>query len=381
MLSLHTGRSGQNVRSFACVPASAVISLAFWLWSAPLLARKRRQVRALTRCQIVRSLALVPYWLPLTIGVHSARKSTSSRAAVIIKRPARSVAHARTQDDDTLPLANSVEAMSADGASSSEAPDELARIRELLRPPAILDASDWGIPPEPTGLPTAEIQVRLPYGNYICPTLITTAHRYQAKVSQFHALKRDPAHPKHFNDSLMSNRSFRNPHLYAKLVEFVDVDERATNFPREVWDPTDVQEDWYADRIGTCSPLVRLHEQTFMPTSSSACHPPSLHSSLRLCRLQLDALPLAKITTHAGTLLPNLPKAEHQKAQSEKQSLASSKRSRIDFAPSSVPKGGVAAPSSSNARYGRDTSGKHGSSTVMGGGYGDARGKKKARWG
>jgi len=48
----------------------------------------------------------------------------------------------------------------------------------------------------------------------------------------------------------MSNRSFRNPHLYAKLVEFVDVDERTTNFPKELLDPRDVQEDWFADRIG-----------------------------------------------------------------------------------------------------------------------------------
>jgi hypothetical protein len=72
----------------------------------------------------------------------------------------------------------------------------------------------------------------------------------QAKLAQFHALKKDPQQPKHFNDSLMSNRSFRNPHLYAKLVEFVDVDERATNFPKEIWDPHDVQEDWFADRIG-----------------------------------------------------------------------------------------------------------------------------------
>ena len=49
----------------------------------------------------------------------------------------------------------------------------------------------------------------------------------------------------------MSNRSFRNPHLYAKLVEFVDVDERTTNFPKDIWDPHDVQEDWFADRIGS----------------------------------------------------------------------------------------------------------------------------------
>jgi len=48
----------------------------------------------------------------------------------------------------------------------------------------------------------------------------------------------------------MSNRSFRNPHLYAKLVEFVDVDERTTNFPRDIWDPHDIQEEWFADKIG-----------------------------------------------------------------------------------------------------------------------------------
>ncbi|EPQ52041.1 HCNGP-domain-containing protein [Gloeophyllum trabeum ATCC 11539] len=111
--------------------------------------------------------------------------------------------------------------------ASSEA-DELSRIRHLLRPPPIAGVADWGIPPESTEPCDPGIQ---------------------AKVAQFIALKKDPQNPKHFNDSLMSNRSFRNPHLYAKLVEFVDVDERVTNFPKHVWDPSDVREDWYADRI------------------------------------------------------------------------------------------------------------------------------------
>ena len=52
----------------------------------------------------------------------------------------------------------------------------------------------------------------------------------------------------------MANRAFRNPHLYAKLVEFVDVDERTTNFPARVWDPLDVRDEWYADRIGAPVP-------------------------------------------------------------------------------------------------------------------------------
>lgn len=56
----------------------------------------------------------------------------------------------------------------------------------------------------------------------------------------------------------MSNRSFRNPHLYAKLVEFIDVDERTTNFPKEVWDPDDVEAGWFADKIGMSTPLETM---------------------------------------------------------------------------------------------------------------------------
>ena len=48
----------------------------------------------------------------------------------------------------------------------------------------------------------------------------------------------------------MSNRSFRNPHLYAKLVEFVDANERITNFPKDMWDPDNVRPEWFAERIG-----------------------------------------------------------------------------------------------------------------------------------
>ena len=84
----------------------------------------------------------------------------------------------------------------------------------------------------------------------------------QTKLGQFMTLKRDPDNPKHFNDSLMSNRSFRNPHLYTRLVEFVDVDERATNFPKELWDPMDVRDEWYADRIG--EPPSRCVELSLM---------------------------------------------------------------------------------------------------------------------
>ncbi len=66
----------------------------------------------------------------------------------------------------------------------------------------------------------------------------------------------------------MSNRSFRNPHLYAKLVEFVDVDERATNFSKEIWDPDAVRDEWFADKIGTFV-FSSTRRILFMPGISS----------------------------------------------------------------------------------------------------------------
>ena len=112
-----------------------------------------------------------------------------------------------------------------------------AHSRYLLRPPPIPGVVDWGIPPEQEGVCDTVIEVRP-----LRDCCVTFTHLTQGKLAQFHALKRDASSPKHFNDSLMSNRSFRNPHLYAKMVEFVDVDERSTNFPSDVWDPFDLQQ-------------------------------------------------------------------------------------------------------------------------------------------
>ncbi|KAG8933378.1 hypothetical protein FRC02_012054 [Tulasnella sp. 418] len=104
--------------------------------------------------------------------------------------------------------------------------DELALIREMLRPLPIEGVEDWDIPPEPE--------------EAYDPTL-------KAKVASFHSLKKQG---KHYNDSLMRNKSFRNPHILEKLVEFVNLEEtKGTNFPKDVWDPFDVQPEWYADKI------------------------------------------------------------------------------------------------------------------------------------
>lgn len=74
----------------------------------------------------------------------------------------------------------------------------------------------------------------------------------EAKLARFHDLK---AQGIHFNESLMSNHSFNNPHIYSHLVEFVDIDETRSNFPDlmgpKAWNPHDpeVLRDGDLDRI------------------------------------------------------------------------------------------------------------------------------------
>ncbi|KAJ7837291.1 HCNGP-domain-containing protein [Mycena leptocephala] len=159
-----------------------------------------------------------------------------SKSQIIIRRPATQLkSHPRAVIADEIleappkrnePQASTSGTQNAVASSSHAEPqDELARIRELLKPAPIPGVDDWGIPPAST--------------EPCDPAL-------QTKLAQFHALKTStPA--KHFNDSLMGSRAFRNPHLYAKLVEFVDVDERTTNFPPALWDPAAVDASWYAD--------------------------------------------------------------------------------------------------------------------------------------
>ncbi|KAJ7018686.1 HCNGP-domain-containing protein [Mycena alexandri] len=162
-----------------------------------------------------------------------------AKSQIIIRRPAAQLkSHPRAVIADQILDAPSPKRSEVPGsasgpqnavASSSQVDpeDELTRIRALLRPPPIPGTEDWGIPPASTEP---------------CDPAI------QTKLAQFHALK-TATPPKHFNDSLMGSRAFRNPHLYTKLVEFVDVDERTTNFPPALWDPADVDPAWYADAL------------------------------------------------------------------------------------------------------------------------------------
>lgn len=75
----------------------------------------------------------------------------------------------------------------------------------------------------------------------------------QAKLANFHNLRLSRG--LHFNDSLHASKAFRNPRIYAKLVEFVDVDETGSNWDKEIWDSKAIGPDATSSRLGQSSAL------------------------------------------------------------------------------------------------------------------------------
>lgn len=135
----------------------------------------------------------------------------------------------------------------------------------------------------------------------------------------------------------MSNRSFRNPHLYNKLVEFVDVDERTTNFPKDIWDPSNVQRDWFADQIGKyiafrLSHRFLVHAISFVPPWTNSRH---IHKTCFCPSLPCFSRKLVFDHPGCNSWVAQF-KADAQKARSEKQAAAQSagKRNHIDFSSS-----------------------------------------------
>lgn len=257
-----------------------------------------------------------------------ARKVAKSQ--IIIKRPAmqrKSHPRAHLSEDiiepattAAIPEPSSNASQEASSSQTTHDPEnDLSLVRSILRPSPLAGLDDWGIPPEVTGPCDPAIEVCY----YPSASQRWYLRVLQTKLAQFHALKDDSSNPKHFNDSLMSNRSFRNPHLYAKLVEFVDVDERITNFPKDVWDPDDLDEEWFADRIGASAFECPVQATLFTMLLSLRTFV-SADNLLRACS--------------ANLLLAS--EAEKQKARSEQQSAAqsSSKRSQIDFTSSNKTK-------------------------------------------
>ncbi|CAG8655486.1 16090_t:CDS:2, partial [Dentiscutata erythropus] len=122
---------------------------------------------------------------------------------------------------DDKPIISNEQLLSDD----SEDARQHSAMRKLLTPKSIEGRENWGIPPEPE----AE-----------CDPIL------QEKIVHFHSLSKKGVH---FNENLLKNKAFRNPHIYNKLVEFVELDEIGSNFDREIFDPYGFPSEAFADQL------------------------------------------------------------------------------------------------------------------------------------
>lgn len=119
--------------------------------------------------------------------------------------------------------------------------------RALLRPLPIEGVENWGIPPEPETPCDPE---------------------REAKVAHFLSL-RESGHK--LNEHLQRNKAFRNPRIYAKLVEFIELDEVGSNFPKEEFDPHGFPHEAYID--GLMEAQQRVMEERAMAQQNRSSIP------------------------------------------------------------------------------------------------------------
>lgn len=125
-------------------------------------------------------------------------------------------------NNSPLPLKNEEDKSPSSAPSLIDAPKVQPRLTfeeirakrlQLLMPETWPNCNSWELPPEPQ----TEVDPEL-----------------QSKVAGLHAILERGIQ---FNERLQANQSFRNPHIYDKLVEFLGLDEFGTNFTKSWYDP------------------------------------------------------------------------------------------------------------------------------------------------
>ncbi|ORY29104.1 HCNGP-like protein-domain-containing protein [Naematelia encephala] len=193
-------------------------------------------------------------------------KSTSLRPS---KRPRRSPSPTSATENLTHTAQSSLPATSLPSLSSASLPalgdlaeksaEELDLTEDELflratRPPDMPGIDDWGIPPE------------------VDPSEASPA--LTNKVQQFLRLK---GAGQHVNTNLLASSAFANPHIYAKLVEFVDIDERATAFPSSGW----LTRRNLEDLIPTYGPNALSEQQKARQEARKAAQEPGKRSEIK----------------------------------------------------------------------------------------------------
>ncbi|KAI8824457.1 HCNGP-like protein-domain-containing protein [Fimicolochytrium jonesii] len=129
------------------------------------------------------------------------------------------------------------EAQTGDETTRSET------LRALLRPAGFVDDDEMDIPSEPDGEPNP----------------IT-----QAKIEKWLAIK---ASGTHFNDRLEQTHAFRNPSIMSKLIEYLDLDELGSNYPKDIFDPHSFPKEAFFDQIAQAQDTLQQQQQQFAASS------------------------------------------------------------------------------------------------------------------
>ncbi|KNZ57359.1 uncharacterized protein VP01_217g5 [Puccinia sorghi] len=99
-----------------------------------------------------------------------------------------------------------------------------------------------------------------------------------SKITRFKGLREQGIY---FNDNLVQSKSYRNPNIYAKLVEFLNISETSTNFHPSFWDPTGLPVSAQADSLRQLQQALadEKEKQRTKRTTIDFDHPRSSSSS------------------------------------------------------------------------------------------------------
>ncbi|KAI9284336.1 HCNGP-like protein-domain-containing protein [Umbelopsis sp. AD052] len=134
-----------------------------------------------------------------TIHIHS--KPVVRPTSLPEPAPLKTTAKVADSDDALTPM------------NIEDGDEQEGRRKLLLKPYPVPGVENWNISPEPTSDCDPDVE---------------------ARISHFLSLRESGTR---FNEHLQESKAFRNPHIYEKLVEFVELDEYSSNFPKDQFDP------------------------------------------------------------------------------------------------------------------------------------------------
>ncbi|GAA5797923.1 hypothetical protein HPULCUR_003319 [Helicostylum pulchrum] len=155
---------------------------------------------------------------------------------------------------------------------SGEINEHHKRLMAALVPKPIEGGINWGIPDEPTTPCDPERAERI-------------AHFLSLRASG-HRL----------NDHLQHNKAFRNPRIYARLVEFADVEELGSNFDKQDFDPTGFPPELYIDGILETQKKLAEEKVALQQNRTSVQFVPTQQQQPELSQQQNSAMAQAMAT-------------------------------------------------------------------------------------